>query len=291
MTTMKRFGALYAMMIPVVLYFLVYAYYPLARGLQISFQDYRLMGTHPYTGWDNYRLVLQDASFLDAFVNTLLIGGGTLALGFAAPLAIALSLNEVLRSWFRKTAQMVLYLPHLLSWVVIGGMWIFLLSPDTGLVNVVLVKLGMSGPIHFLADAGWSRWMLILLVTWKDMGYNCILFLAGIVSISPSLYEAARMDGASRWQQMRDVTLPQLSGTMKVIFLLNTLGILRIFDPVFILRNPATASKVDVLMMYTFQRGILEMKIGPAAAASFLVVLLTFALTFAVRRLIRFDEV
>jgi putative aldouronate transport system permease protein len=111
------------------------------------------------------------------------------------------------------------------------------------------------------------------------------------VTINPSLYEAARMDGASRWQQVRYVTLPQLLGTMKVVLLLNTMGVLRIFDQVFVLRNPSTAPDVDVLMVYTFEKGIMNMQVGVAAAASFLVLLFTLALTLVVRKLTRFDEV
>ncbi|WP_219837130.1 ABC transporter permease subunit [Paenibacillus sp. R14(2021)] len=291
MGLLKKYGALYLMMVPVIAYFIVFAYYPLVKGLQTSFQDYKLMGDRPYVGFANYDAVLHDSLFWEAMVNTLVIGGGILLFSFIAPLVIALSLNEVLRTWFKKMAQMILYVPHLLSWVVVGGIWIFMLSPDSGIVNMILVHVFHRAPINFLADSGYARWIMILLSTWKEMGYTCILFLAGIVSINPSLYEAARMDGATRWQQLTYVTLPQLSNTMKVVFLLNTLGILRIFDQVFILRNPTIASKVDVLMMYTFQKGILEIKLGPAAAASFFVLVLTLALTLVVRRMTRFDEV
>lgn len=291
MKLLKKYGALYVMMAPVIVYFLVFAYYPLVKGLQTSFQDYKLMGDRPYVGFANYSAVLHDSTFWDAMVNTLVIGGGILLFSFVAPLVIALSLNEVLRTWYKKMAQMILYVPHLLSWVVVGGIWIFMLSPDSGFVNMVLVHVFHRTPINFLADSSWARWIMIVLATWKEMGYTCILFLAGIVSINPSLYEAARMDGATRWQQLTRVTLPQLSNTMKVVFLLNTLGILRIFDEVFILRNPTIAAKVDVLMMYTFQKGILDIKLGPASAASFFVLILTLALTLVVRRMTRFDEV
>lgn len=291
MKTLRKYGALYLMMLPVVCYFLLYGYYPLVKGLEISFEDYRLIGSRPFNGLDNYLKVWHDPTFWKALTNTLVIGGGTLAFGFIAPLIIALSLNEVISSWYKKTAQMLLYIPHLLSWVVVGGMWIYLLSPDTGLVNLLLERVFHIEPVHFLANSGWTRWVIILVATWKDMGYNCILFLAGIVGINPSLYEAARMDGASRLQQVRYVTLPQLAGTMKVVFLLNTIGILRIFDQVFVLRNPTTAPDVDVLMMYTFQKGIMEMQIGVAAAASFLVLIFTLVLTLLVRKLTRFDEV
>jgi putative aldouronate transport system permease protein len=288
---LRKHSNLYLMMLPIIAYFVMFSYYPLVKGLMISFQDYKMMGNRPFIGFANYRAVLADPEFYHVFANTVVIGGGILLLGFLAPLVVALSLNEVLRASFRKWAQLVLYMPHLLSWVVVGGMWIFLLSPDTGIVNLLLEALGRSRPVPFLSDPTLARWTMILMAVWKDMGYNCLLFLAGIVTINPSLYEAARMDGASRWQQMRYVTIPQLAGTMKVVFLLNSLGILRIFDEVFILRNPSTASKVDVLMMYTYSKGILDFKFGFASAASIIVVLFTLVLTMVVRMVTRFDEV
>ncbi|MRN53902.1 ABC transporter permease subunit [Paenibacillus monticola] len=291
MRMIKKNSIFYVMMFPVIIYFALFAYYPLVKGLQTSFQDYKLMGERPYIGFDNYNQVLHDPSFWDALWNTLYIGGGILIFGFIAPLILALSLNEVMKSWFKKTAQLVLYVPHLLSWVVIGGIFIFLLSPDSGLVNLLLIKIFGIQPINFMAEETWARMIMIGSAVWKDMGYNCILFLAGIAGISPTLYEAARMDEATRWQQVHYVTLPQLMNTMKVILLLNTLGIFRIFDQIFVMRNPAIASKVDVLMVYTFQKGIMEIRIGPAAAASFFVVLFTLLLTSVVRKMTRFDEV
>ncbi|KHL94869.1 ABC transporter permease [Paenibacillus sp. IHB B 3415] len=291
MRLIRKNSTFYVMMLPVIVYFAVFSYYPLAKGLQTSFQDYKLMGERPYIGLDNYNQVIHDPTFWDALWNTVYIGGGILITGFIAPLLIALSLNEVMKSWFKRTAQLVLYVPHLLSWVVIGGIFIFLLSPDSGLVNLLLVQIFGIQPINFMADEAWARIIMIGSAVWKDMGYNCILFLAGIAGISPTLYEAARMDGATRWQQVRYVTLPQLMNTMKVILLLNTLGIFRIFDQIFVMRNPAIASKVDVLMMYTFQKGIMEIRIGPAAAASFFVVLFTLVLASVVRKMTRFDEV
>lgn len=290
MSAIRKYRYLYLMMVPVIVYFLIYSYYPLLKGLIISFQDYKLIGNRPFIGFANYKAVLADPEFLRVFVNTIILGGGMLIIGFFAALAVALLLNEVFVNSFKKTAQMVLYIPHLLSWVVVGGMWIFLLSPDTGIINLLLDALGRK-PIPFLSDDHLARWTIILIAVWKDMGYTCILFLAGIASINPALYETARIDGASRWQQIRYVTIPQLYGTMKVVFLLNTLGILRIFDPSFILGNPETASKVNVLMVYTYDKGIVQFKIGFASAASFFVVILTFALTLLVRWMTRFDEV
>ncbi|MGJ9459800.1 ABC transporter permease subunit [Oceanobacillus sp. CF4.6] len=209
-------------------------------------------------------------------------------MGFIAPLVVALSLNEVFQPLFKKITQMVIYLPHLFSWVVVGGIWIYILSPDAGLVNGVLQWIGV-GPIHFFAQEAYAKPIMILSAIWKDMGYTCIIYLAAIVGISPTIYEAARIDGANRWKQMIYITIPQLVPTMKVVLLLNIMGILRIFDQVFVMRNPAISREVDVIMMYVYEKGILEFEMGVATAAAFLVVLATLILVSLVRKGIRFD--
>ncbi|TCS69533.1 putative aldouronate transport system permease protein [Effusibacillus lacus] len=286
---MKKYGSLYIMMLPVFIYFLLFSYYPLIRGFVISMQDFRVIGDRPFVGFDNYATVLQDPMFWQAMKNTLFIGGGILAAGFFLPVLVALSLNELVRVSFKKFTQTVIYMPHLFSWVVVGGIWIYILSPDGGLVNELMKWFGKQ-PVHFLTQEDYARPTMILTAIWKDMGYNCILYLAAIVAINPSLYEAARIDGADRWQLIRYVTLPQLIPTMKVVLLLNTMGILRIFDQIFMLRNPAIARQVDVLMTYTYEKGILQFKMGLASAAAFLVILATLLLVFVTRILTRYDE-
>lgn len=276
-------------MFPILAYFLIFSFYPLARGLVISFQDYRLIGDRPFIGFDNYGSVLKDPAFWDVSRNTLVIGGGIFVINFILPLILALSLNEVTSVWFKKMTQMIVYLPHLFSWVVVGGMWILLLSPDTGIVNQIIQLFGGQS-VGFLSSDRYARTVMILTSGWKEMGYTCILYLAAIVNINPSLYEAASMDGASRWQKVRYVTLPMLKSTMKVVIMLNILGILRMFDQIFVMSNGAIANKVDVIMMYTYQKGILEFSIGPATAAGFLVIMATFMLTYATRAVIRYDE-
>lgn len=285
-----KFKTIYFMMLPIILFFLVFSYYPLLKGLYISFQDYKLIGSVGFNGLDNYKFVLNDANFWSVFRNTLFIGGGTLLFGFIMPIILALSLNEVFSAGFKKFTQMAVYIPHLFSWVVVGGMWILLLSPDTGIVNQVLLALGAEKPITFLASQDKSPWVIIFISTWKEMGYTCILYLAAIVSINPSLYEAARIDGANRWHQVRYVTIPQLFNTMKVVFMLNILGVLRLFDPIFVMRNGANANAVDVIMMYTYQKGIMEFKVAQATAAGFIVILCTLILTLIVRKVIKYDE-
>lgn len=171
---MKIHTALYLMMIPVIIYFVVFVYYPLVRGVVISFQDYRLLGPRPFIGWENYTVVLDDPQFWQVLRNTLLIGGGILVVGFAPPIIVALALNEMINKVFNRTSQTVIYLPHLFSWVVVGGLWIYLLSPRGGLINELLGLMGV-GPVRFLTDAVWARALMILLPTWKDMGFAAII--------------------------------------------------------------------------------------------------------------------
>jgi putative aldouronate transport system permease protein len=285
---MRKHAALYLMVLPIAIYFLIFAYYPLLRGFIISLQDYRLIGNRPFVGLDNYLAVVRDPTFWQVVQNTLIISSGILVVGFFVPIVVALALNEVLIAAFKKFAQMVIYLPHLFSWVVVGGIWIYLLSPDRGIVNAFIELLG-GDPVSFLSRGDLARPIMILLPVWKDMGFNAILYLAAIVGISPHLYEAARIDGAGRWQQMRFVTLPQLVPTMKVVLLLSLMGVLRIFDEIFLLRNGAIQREVDVIMTYVYDKGILQFKLGFATAATFLVILGTIVLVAVARKATRFD--
>ncbi|MBP1947882.1 ABC transporter permease subunit [Virgibacillus litoralis] len=289
MNIFKKHMTLYLMIAPVAIYFLLFAYYPLARGLMISFQEFRIIGDNTYIGLQNYITVLSDPVFWRVLVNTLLIGGGILLIGFSFPILVAISLNEVLKVSFKKFTQMVIYLPHLFSWVIIGGIWIYLLSPDGGLVNEIIKVFG-GEPIHFFTQEKYAKPLMVFTAIWKDVGFLCILYLAAIVGISPTLYEAAKIDGATRWQEIRHILIPQLYPTMKVVFLLNLLGVLKIFDQIFIMRNPTIAREVDVLMVYTYEKGILEFDMGVATAASFFVIFATLILTLIARKLLRFDE-
>jgi len=275
---MKIHTVLYVMMVPVIAYFAVFVYYPLYEGVNASFQQFSLLGDRPYIGWENYATVLDDPRFWQVLRNTLLIGGGILVLGFLPPIIIAVALNELSQAIFKKFAQTVVYLPHLFSWVVIGGMWIYLLLPRGGLVNELLDLINV-GPIRFLTNTTWARSMMVVLPIWKDMGYAAIIYLASITTISPSLYEAARIDGASRLQQMYQITIPLLKPTMKVVLMLNVLGLLRIFDQIYVMQNAVVKRKVDVLMTYVYDTGILQYEVGYASAVSVMVLVATLILT------------
>jgi len=286
---MRSHAWLYVMILPVIAYFSIFVYYPLYQGVISSFQEFKLLGASEFVGTENYVAVWNDPQFWQVVRNTLLIGGGIILFGFFPPIIVALSLNEVAYLLYKKLAQTVVYLPHLFSWVVVGGMWIYLLSPAGGLVNELLSLLNV-GPVRFLTNTGWARTMMVGLPIWKDMGYAAIIYLAAITSISPSLYEAARIDGASRFQQAYQITLPLLKPTMKVVFMLNILGLLRIFDQIFVMRNPVVQSKIDVIMTYVYDQGIQKYQLGFASAISVLVLLATLVMTTIVWRVTRFGQ-
>jgi putative aldouronate transport system permease protein len=286
---MKIHAALYLMIIPVVAYFAVFVYYPLYEGVVASFQEFNLLGNRPWVGWDNYVTVWNDPAFWQVVRNTLIIGGGILILGFLPPIIVALSLNELRLVLFKKFTQTAVYLPHLFSWVVIGGIWVYLLSPRGGLVNEILAFFDV-GPVRFLTNTTWARATMIVVPIWKDMGYAAIIYLASITAISPALYEAARIDGASRLQQAYQITVPLLVPTMKVVLMLNVLGLLRIFDQIYVMRNPVVQRKVDVLMTYVYDTGITKYDVGYASAISVMVLVATLALTAIVWRVTGFGR-
>lgn len=221
--------------------------------------------------------------------NTFIVGGGILVIGFAFPILVAIALNEVTKNVLKRFTQTVIYIPHLFSWVVVGGIWISILSPDGGLVNELL-KWAQLEPIHFLTQERYARPVVIFTAIWKEMGYICIIYLAAIVGINPSMYESARIDGANLWHEIRYITLPQLIPTMKIVLMLNIMSVLKIFDQIFMMSNPLIAHKVDVIMLYTYEKGILQFQMGVASAAAYLVILATLILTIVTRIIIRYDK-
>lgn len=286
----RKYSQLYLMLLPTLAYFVVFSLYPVIQGLYISTQQVLLLGGGVFVGLENYRSVLQDPMFWQATWNTLLLGIGTIALGVLVPLIVSIALHELPFAPLRKLTQTVIYTPHLFSWVVVGGIWIQVLSPDGGLANELLKMLGGTA-VHFLADTVWVRPVLVLLATWKSMGYNAVIYYAAISSLDPVLYEAATVDGATRWQKITKLTLPLLRPTVGVVFLLSTTGALRMFDQVFILRNPATSRTIDVLMTYVYDRGMLEFNLGESTAASFLIVIAGLGLLGVLRKAMDVDKV
>ncbi|MBW7882738.1 MAG: sugar ABC transporter permease [Caldilineaceae bacterium] len=270
---------MYLMIAPALVVLAVLFYTPIVRGFVMSLQEFRIRGGGDFVGLVNYTLVVKDPDFWRVLRNTLIIGGGSLVTSFVLQVTIALLLNEVIRPFFRRSVQTIIYLPHLFSWVVVGGIWISLLAPNSGLVNGILGWFGLP-PVYFMVREVLAQPIFIVTNVWKSLGYGCIIFLAAITKINPVLYEAAAIDGANRWQLVRHITMPGLYSTMLVVFLLNLLGVLRIFDQSYVMTNPAIINSTDVVMTYTYRLGILQFRMDYAAAVAYVVLAMTLVLSF-----------
>ena len=289
MKHLKRHYQLYLLALPALLYFTIFSLYPIVQGFWISLHEPRLLGGGAFVGVQNYEEVLADRAFWRALRNTLFMGVGMVVLGTLVPVLLAILLYELPYAPLRNLTQTITYTPHLFSWIVVGGIWIQVLSPDTGLFNNLLVRLGGES-VHVLARPDLAKTVYVLLAVWKDAGYYAVLYFAALSAINPNLYEAATIDGTGRWGKHRFMTLPLLAPTALIVFVLSLVGALKMFDQVFVLRNPATARAVDVLMTYVYDRGIAGFKLGEAAAASFLVVAIGVLLLSGLRRTLRVPE-
>lgn len=284
----KKHKAIYIMMAPIILYFSVFSYYPLILGLVQSFQKNKLIGTPEFSGLSNYKEVLSDYRFAQAFNNSLIIGIGTLLTTFVCAVVLSISINEIRNKKIKTTMQTVTYLPYLFSWTVVGGLWVFILSYN-GMLNGILSIFNIDAT-HFLSEPKNSQIIMILTSVWKNIGYYAVLLLASIVTINPSIFEAAQIDGATRFKQIRSIIIPQIVPTMKVIIVLGTMGLLRNFDQVFVMGNPTIMDKIRTLLLYIYEEGILQFKVGKATATATIVLISTFIITAIVRKVIKYDD-
>ena len=278
----RKYAALSLMFIPVVLYFFVFKYIPMG-GIVIAFKNYKIsqgiFGSE-WCGFDNFTKAFELATFRRSVWNTLAISGLKLLFGFPAPIILALMLNEVNHLRFKKTVQTISYLPHFLSWVVLAGMFQQLLSPNNGAVNAVLRDVfGVKESIYFLGDNQYFRGTLIVTDIWKNVGWSSILYLATIAGIDPTLYEAATVDGATRWQSTRYITLPSLLSTIVIMLILSVGSIMDAgFDQVFNLYNSAVYKTGDIIDTYVYRYGIGEMKYALATAVGLFKNVIAFVL-------------
>ncbi|WP_240763068.1 ABC transporter permease [Paenibacillus thalictri] len=260
----KRYKYHYLLLFPGLVYFLVFKYVPMA-GILIAFKDYKLSVGIMDSAWAGlkwFRMLFQTDDFWTAFQNTIIISFYKLIFGFPAPIVLALLLNEVLNGTFKRIIQTIVYFPHFLSWVVLGGMMFTLLSPSNGILALLgFEKSPVMQPEHFRSLLVWSN-------IWKEAGWGTVIFLAAIAGINPELYEAARMDGANRLQMVKYVTLPAIASTIVILLILRTGHILSAgFDQVFILYNPLVYNVADILDTYVYRVGLTMGRYPLAAAA------------------------
>ncbi len=256
----KRFLAdyqLYLMVLPFMLYFLIFAYKPMI-GLKIAFQDYSIFkgNASPWVGFDNFTKFFSTPYFGRILRNTLMISGYSLIFSFPAPIILALLLNEVRSKRYKTFVQTATYLPHFVSAVVVCGMVTNFLAPTSGIVNIVLNKLGFES-VYFLSKPEYFRTIFIAQGIWQGTGYSSIVYLAALGGIDMELYEAAQIDGCNRWKQTLHVTLPGLLPTIVTLFIISVGNILNVgYEKIILLYQPATYETADVINTYVYRMGI-----------------------------------
>ncbi len=254
---------LYLLALPALIWFLCFHYLPF-YGLQIAFKNYSpFVGIweSKWVGFDNFEYIFFGRGqfmFLRALKNTIVLNVYSLFFAFPIPILLALLFNEVRNNKFRKVAQTVLYLPHFISQLVVCGLAINLLSPAGGLINILLVNLGIiSKPIYFMIDTQYYRGIYIGTSIWKNAGFDSIIYFAALLGIAPSLYEAAKIDGANKFQEIWHITLPGIAPTVIVMFILRIGKLLsNSYEKTLLLYLPQTYEVADVLGSYIYRIGI-----------------------------------
>ncbi|MBB3070967.1 putative aldouronate transport system permease protein [Paenibacillus baekrokdamisoli] len=264
----KKHLPLHLMLVPGIVLLIMFHYIPMA-GIVIAFQNFipaKGFFDSKWVGWDNFEFMLQMPGIGQVLWNTIFIAFLKIIFGQIAPIVTALLLNEVRKSSIKRSVQTLVYLPHFLSWVILGGILIDILSPSHGLLNEVMSWFGMK-PLFFLGNDKLFPYVLVVTDVWKEFGFGTIVYLAALTSINPTLYEAAIMDGAGRWKQTMHVTLP---GMLPIIVLLATLGLGGVlnagFDQVFNLYNPLVYRTGDILDTFVYRLGLIDAQYAVATA-------------------------
>ncbi|GMQ59874.1 ABC transporter permease subunit [Vallitalea sediminicola] len=248
--------------IPVILV-IIYCYGPML-GILIAFQDYvpstkgffYSLINGKWIGLDMFKYIFKMPDFPSIVWNTFFIASMKIIAKIIFPLIFALLLNEVKKSWFKKSVQTITFLPYFLSWVILGGMLLEIFSPRTGIVNQIIGCFGIEAK-YFFGNPKTFPYMLVLTDLWKDIGFNTIILLAALTSINPTLYEAAAIDGAGRLKQTIHITLPGISSIVVLIAILGLGNIMNAgFDQIFVLYGPSVYSSGDIVDTYTYRMGI-----------------------------------
>lgn len=266
---LKNDRILYLMLLPTIIYFIIFRLWPILN-MKLAFYDYRALGPWHYVGLKYFKLIFKSPSFLVIVKNTLIISFMKYILLFPFIVLFAIQLTELRSNLFRKYVQVVSFLPHFLSWVVIAGIWISLLSPSTGAVNQLLGVFHIA-PIDFMTDKERIRWVLLFSEAWRSIGWDSIIYFTTIITISPNIFEAAEIDGANRFNIIKYIILPALVVPMVTMFILNLGFFLNAgFDQVFNFTNDSVNSVIDILDTYIYRIGLINGQYSLATAVGVL---------------------
>lgn len=259
---------LYLLLIPALIYYITFHYAPM-YGATIAFKDFNIMKgilRSPWVGFEYFRVIFNLHKFWQVFRNTIVISLLRISFGFPAPIIVAILLNEMGSMKVKRTIQTLIYLPHFISWVILGGILVNLLSINGGVVNQFIMMV-RDEPIGFLTDPRYFRGTIIGSMIWKEYGWGTVIYMATLAGISPELYESAAIDGASRLQRIWHITLPHLVGVISVLLILRIGRMMQAgFEQIFVLYHPAVYTVIDILDTYVYRIGLADGKFSQATA-------------------------
>lgn len=287
---LKRDRHLYLMLLPVIGFYLLFKYTPMI-GEIIAFKDYRLgdgIFGSKWVGFKHFQSLFGSIDFWRVIRNTLVLNVYSLVFGFPVPIILALLLNEVRKEGYKRTVQNLLYLPHFISWVVLGGIFIAILSPSTGVVNAVLEHVFGIEPIYFMASSAWWPVAYTLSGIWREAGWGTILYLAAMASIDPQLYEAAKIDGANKLRQIWHITLPGIRSTIAILLVLRMGHMMDVgLEQTLILQNQSVLDVADVISTYVYRVGLQNMNYSYTTALGLFQSAVGLILVIGVNRITR----
>ena len=278
---LKRELPLHLMLIPGIIFLFIFNYIPLC-GIYISFQDFNpakgIFGNNEWVGFDNFAYIFSLPNIWWVFGNTLIIAVLKIIFGTLVPIIVSMMLNECRNKLFKRTIQTTIYFPYFISWIILGGILLDILSPTDGIVNEVIKALG-GDPIYFLGDHRYFKGTLVVSDVWRNFGYNSVIYLSAITGIDMAQYEAAAIDGANRWQQTIHVTLPGIATIVILMIVLNMGNLLNAgFDQVFNLYSPQVYESGDIIDTLVYRIGLEQAKFGPSTAVGLLKSVISFIL-------------
>ncbi|WP_091016842.1 MULTISPECIES: ABC transporter permease [Paenibacillus] len=264
----RRNWQLYALLLLPMIYFIIFKYGPM-YGVQIAFKDFNFfqgISGSEWIGLDAFREVFQNQGFYTALRNTLVLNMLDLLVSFPAPLILAILLFELKKAWFKKLAQTLLYIPHFISWVIIGGILLQVFGTQSGFINNILMSMGFD-PLPFLSDKNYWLFTYLAVGVWQSAGWGTILYLASLTGINRELYEAAEVDGASRLRRIWHISLPGIKTTIVTLLIINVGNMISIgFDRPFIIGNVAVREYSDVLSTFVYRVGLQSGQVTLATA-------------------------
>lgn len=276
----KKYHNYYLMLLPGLVFVILFLYLPIFYNF-IAFKNYKIfMGPFgsPWNGFDNFIKLFSTPDFIRILKNTFALCFWKILIGFPIPILLALLLNEVRNRFFKRAVQTIVYLPHFISWVIIASLASTLLAPTDGALNLLLGKFGID-PIFFMGDSEYFRGVLVVTDIWKEMGWSAIIYLAALSGVPVDLYEAATVDGASKFQKMRYVTFPCILPTIVIMLLLRIGGILNSnFEQVFTMYNSSVYDVADIIDTYVYRVGIIQVQYGFSAAAGLFKSIISFVM-------------